>query len=330
MRDVPPNVLITTVPFGQVDQQPLQMLEAAGVEYRINPLGRRLTELELADMARDVGVLIAGTEPITSTVMDRAPNLRLISRVGIGLDNVDLLAARERGIEVCYTPDAPAPAVAELTIGLMLAALRSIPQADRHMRDGRWQRVLGRRLGAVTVGIVGAGRVGSRVIRLLQAFGARVLANDLSPVPGVDGVTWVSKEQLFAEADVISLHVPLTAMTRNLVDEAAIGLMRPTAVLVNTSRGGVVSETAVVRALRAGRLGAAAVDVFEIEPYHGELTGLDQCTLTCHMGSMSEDCRRQMEIEATANALAFIAGGVPPDLVPAFEYELRQRAETCL
>jgi D-3-phosphoglycerate dehydrogenase len=286
--------------------------------------------MELAELVGDFGVLIAGTDPITSEVMDRAPHLRLISRVGIGLDNVDLLAARERGIEVCYTPDAPAPAVAELTIGLMLSVLRSIPHVDRQMRDGRWQRVLGRRLGALTVGVVGVGRVGSRVVSLVQGFGARVLANDLEPKPDVTGVEWVSKERLYAESEVITLHVPLTAETRNLVDAAAIACMRPTTILINTARGGIVHEAALAGALRAGRLAGAAVDVFEIEPYRGELAAVDGCVLTCHMGSMSEDCRRRMEIEATENVLAFLAGRVPPDAVPSLEYELRQRAETCL
>jgi D-3-phosphoglycerate dehydrogenase len=323
-------VLITTVPFGQTDATPLDRLHAAGVDVVVNPVGRRLTELELAELVGDVDVLIAGTEPITSTVMDRAPGLKMISRVGIGLDNVDLLAARDRGIQVCYTPDAPAPAVAELTIGLVLGLLRGIATADRQMRDGRWQRMLGRRLGVLTVGVVGVGRVGSRVISLLRPFGCRILANDLAPRPDLTGVGWVSKEQLFAESDVVTLHVPLTTATRYLVNAAALGAMRPSAVLVNTARGGIVDEAALAEALRSGRLAGAAIDVFEVEPYRGELAAIESCLLSCHMGSMSEDCRRRMEIEATENALAFLAGRVPPDPVPALEYELRQRAETCL
>ena len=158
------RVLITTIPFGEVNRRPLELLETAGVDYAINPIGRKLREEELADIISDFEVLIAGTEPITAKVLDQAPRLRLISRVGIGLDGVDLLAARQRGVLVSYTPEAPAPAVAELTIGLMLSALRSIPHADRGVRSGVWHRYVGTRLAGKTVGVIGVGRVGSRVI----------------------------------------------------------------------------------------------------------------------------------------------------------------------
>src|SRR5262249_3233258 len=138
------RVLITTIPFADVDRRPLELLERAGIEYVINPIGRKLKEGELADLIGEYTVLIAGTEPITAKVMDRAANLRLISRVGVGLDNVDLMAAHQRGILVSYTAEAPAPAVAELTIGLMLSLLRFIPHADRNMKNGVWHRSMGR------------------------------------------------------------------------------------------------------------------------------------------------------------------------------------------
>jgi D-3-phosphoglycerate dehydrogenase len=243
---------------------------------------------------------------------------------------VDLLAARARGIGVCYTPDAPAPAVAELSIGLMLSLLRSIHHADRGVREGTWQRVLGRRLGAVTVGVVGVGRIGSRVIHLLSAFGARILANDLEPRAIPEAVEWVDKERLYAESDVVTIHVPLTAATRGLLGAPELARMKPDAVLINTARGGIVDEAALAEALRSSRIAGAAVDVFEQEPYTGELARLERCLLTCHMGSMSADCRRRMEIEATDNALAFLAGGAPADPVPDEEYELREKAETFL
>src|SRR5439155_18902513 len=176
------RVLITTVPFG-LQPRPLERLQTEGIEYVINPIGRRLKEDELAQLIRDFDVVIAGTEPITARVMDGAGRLQLISRVGIGLDRVDLPAARARGIQVSYTPEAPSPAVAELTIGLMLALLRDIPATDRVMRQGVWRRSMGRRLSAMTVGVVGVGRIGKRVIRhLVGGFhGVRILANDLQP-----------------------------------------------------------------------------------------------------------------------------------------------------
>ena len=193
-----PKVLITTVPFGDKNRLPLELLESANVDYLINPLGRKLKEIELADMVRDFDALIAGTEPITDLVMSRASGLRLISRVGVGLDSVDLLSAQRRGIHVSYTPEAPAPAVAELTLGLMLTLLRSVHLANLQMHKGNWNRYFGRRLAEITVGIIGTGRIGSRVLRRIPAFGTpRVLANDVNPDPKLVPelkLEWVDKE----------------------------------------------------------------------------------------------------------------------------------------
>lgn len=320
------RALITTVPFGEVDRRPLTLLEAEGIEYVINPIGRRLRPEELAEMVDDVDVLIAGTEPITAEVMDRAPRLRLISRVGIGLDSVDLLAARQRGILVSYTPDAPAPAVAEMTMGLILSALRSLAQANRAMREGVWHRFIGRRLAGLTVGVIGVGRVGKRLIRHLQGFGPKILANDLEPhleFGAAHNVQWAEKETIFKEADVITLHLPLTPLTRHLIARRELELMKPDAVLINTSRGGMVDEHELAQALKQGRLGAAALDVFAQEPYSGELMTLENCLLTCHMGSMSKDCRAQMELAATEEAIRFFRNEPLRLLVPESEYLLR-------
>lgn len=321
------RVLITTIPFGEVDRRPLDLLDRAGVDYLVNPVGRKLREHELAELIGDVEVLIAGTEPITAKVLARARHLRMISRVGIGLDSVDLTEARRRGIQVSYTPDAPAPAVADLVIGLILSTLRHIPHADRGMRHGVWHRFMGRRLGELTVGVVGVGRVGKRVIQHLTGFGSRVLANDLTP--DVDfgakyGVEWVEKEQIYREADIITLHVPLTPMTARLIAAPQLRIMKPEAVLINTSRGNMVDERDLAEALQAGRLAGAAIDVFGQEPYSGPLTNLENCLLTCHMGSMSRDCRLRMELEATEEVIRFLEGRPLRQPVPEYEYTMRE------
>ena len=270
-----PKVLITTVPFGEHNRLPLELLESAGIEYLINPLGRRLKEQELAGMIGDFDVLIAGTEPIGERVLVRASRLRLISRVGIGLDSVDLLAAEQRGIKVAYTPEAPAPAVAELTIALMLSLLRSVHVANLQMHRGQWKRHLGRRIAEVTIGIIGIGRIGARVLRRIPAFGTpRVLVNDIVPnlplVPGLK-LEWVAKEEIYRQADLISVHVPLTVHTKGMIRREQLMLMKPDALLINTSRGGIINEHDLAEVMLAGHLGGAAIDVFEQEPYVGEL-----------------------------------------------------------
>jgi len=321
-------ILITAFPFG-ISTKTIQQLEATGMPYQANPYRRRFTEAELITHIGDASILIAGTEPITAAAMDAAPNLRLIAKVGIGLDNVDLNAAKTRGIAVTYTPDAPAPAVAELTVGLILDLLRGISSANSLMHEKQWSRILGRRIDELTVGIVGVGRVGRRLIRILRGGfpNARVLCNDLEPDEHfgreVAGLEWVTKPQLYSESDVVTLHVPLTQTTRGLVGEREILTMKPKAVLINTSRGGIVDEQALAAALRSHRLAGAAIDVFEPEPYSGILTNVDECILTCHMGSMSEDCRIAMESEAVEEVVRFIRGESLRQLVPESEYLLQ-------
>lgn len=322
------NILITTVPFGEFDPTPLSRLHAADGEatFVVNPIGRKLKEAELAELAPDFDILIAGTEPITRRVMQAAPRLKLISRVGIGLDSVDLHAARELGIAVSYTPDAPAPAVAELTLAHMLNMLRFLPVIDRKMRAKEWHRIMGERLALQTVGIIGTGRIGSRVLRHLHGFApARILVNDLQPdteLYAKYNAEHVDKETLYREADVISLHVPLTRQTRHMIGAREMAMMKPTARLVNTARGGIVHEGDLYEALTGGRIAGAAIDVFEEEPYSGPLTQTERCLISCHMGSMTQDCRAEMEIRATEEALRFVRGEPLAGVVPEYEYDV--------
>lgn len=320
------RVLVTTVPFGEVDRRPLDLLEDAGIPYVINPLGRKLRPEEAAEMIRDFEVVVAGTEPITDKVLADAPRLELIARVGVGLDSVDLLAARRRGVRVTYTPEAPAPAVAELTIGLMVDALRHISRADRGLRQGNWRRFPGRRLETSVIGLVGIGRIGRRVVNLLSGFNARILVCD----PLLDesfatqrGLVPASLDTILRECDVVSLHVPLSPSTENLVAAAQLSAMKKGAVLINTSRGGIVNEQDLAESLQSGHLGAAAVDVFRDEPYVGPLTTIENCILTAHMGSMSEDCRARMEIEAVEEAVRYLTGRPLLQAVPEDEYASR-------
>lgn len=321
------KVLITTVPFGDKNRLPLELLENAGIEYRMNPYNAKLTEDQLAELVTDFDAIIAGTECISEKVMARASSLKLISRVGIGLDGVDLMAAKRRGIKVSYTPDAPAPAVAELTLGMMLTLLRSAHVSNAQMHQGRWQRILGRRLAEVTVGILGVGRIGARVLRRTRAFGTpKILANDIFPNYALNRefkLEWVTKEQVYREADIISLHLPLTHLTKNMIRREQLLQMKPDAMIVNTSRGGIINEHDLYDVMKAGHLSGAAIDVFEQEPYTGKLGEIERCLLTAHMGSMSIDCRARMEIEATEEAVRFLTGKPLESEVPQVEFDVQ-------
>lgn len=319
------KVLITTVPFGDKDRLPIDRLEAEGIQYVINPLGRKLKEAELAEMIADFDVLIAGTEQITDKVMESALNLRLISRVGVGLDSVNLAAARRRGIKVSYTPDAPAPAVAELTIGLVLSLLRFTHVANAQLHRGVWERHFGQRLSEMTIGVIGAGRIGGRVVKHLSAFGVKkILVNDLAAgqikIPGVK-FDWADKDEIYRDADVITVHVPLTAHTKDMICDDAMRKMKRSVRIINTARGGIVNEVDLASALKHSSIGGAAIDVFCQEPYSGPLSRFDSCLLTSHMGSMSVDCRTRMEIEATEEAIRYLRGQELLSLVPDEEYD---------
>jgi D-3-phosphoglycerate dehydrogenase len=326
------RVLVTTHPFGEIDRDPIALLETEEIPFTLNPFRRRLKERELAAMIEPYEALIAGTEPITEAVLSKAVNLRLIARVGIGLDSVALQAARRRGIAVTYTPSAPSPAVAELAVGQMLALLRKTLAVDREIRDGVWHRRIGRRLGLMTVGIIGVGRIGRLVIGHLKGWSPRVLANDLkrdSEFSKQSGCVWTDVDTIYREADIISLHVPLTPRTRGMIGKRELAAMKPDAILINTARGELIDEAALAEALRKRPAFSAALDVFHDEPYTGELATLDNCTLSSHMGSATRDCRLQMELEAAQEVVRYFKKEPFAIPVPEEEY-LNASAENSL
>lgn len=326
------KVLITTVPFAKNNSIPTDLLTANNISYVINPLGRKFKEEELADLIEEFDAIIAGTEVISENVLARAKKLKLISRVGIGLDGVDLVSAQRRGIKVSYTPDAPSNAVSELTLGLILSLLRSIHLANSQMHAGHWERFFGRRIGSSVIGIIGFGRIGSQVASLLKSFSpSKILINDVLPLgtPLLEESTEikiVSKEEIYRQSDVISLHLPLTNKTHNMITMREMLMMKSTAILVNTSRGGIINELDLQAALVKGVIGGAAIDVFEEEPYNGPLNQISNCLLTSHMGSMSQDCRERMEIEASEEVIRFAKGYPLANLVPTSEYRARRTA----
>lgn len=289
-----PRVALSVSSFGETgDPRAYSMLEDAA-EIVPNPHGRKLSEDEVAALLADVVGVIAGTEPLTARVMEAAPDLRVISRVGVGMDNVDLGAARERGIAVVNTPDAVTDAAAELALGGMLAVKRRLGEMDREMRAGRWTRRMGGLMRGKTVGIVGYGRIGHRVAELLAPFEGEVLVHD----PAHSGSIPLS--ELLERADVVTLHA---AAGEEILGAAEIARMKEGAVLVNAARGGLVDEAALEAALREERLAGAFLDVFASEPYDGPLTELENVIVTPHAGSYAREARIAMENEAVEKLL---------------------------
>jgi D-3-phosphoglycerate dehydrogenase len=269
-----------------------------------NPHRRKLNEEEIIELLdKDTVGLIAGIEPLTARVFASAKQLKVVSRCGTGLDSVDLDAAQQHNVAVFNTPVAPAQAVAELTLGLILAALRRICQTDRFLRRGEWPRLQGQLLAAQTVGIIGLGHIGQRVAHLCQAFGANVIAHDPHLKQSPQDVKLMTFEQLLSEADIITLHMPYSADTHHLLDANAFASMKSGAIIINAARGGLIDESALSKALDHRQLGAAALDAFEQEPYKGPLIRNDKVILTSHIGSLARESRQRMEIEAAENLL---------------------------
>jgi D-3-phosphoglycerate dehydrogenase len=296
-------IAITTSNFN-MDTPVLDEFRGDGWEIVRSPYGRRLTEEEVTELLStgEVVGMVAGVEPLTEGVFAANPQLKVVSRCGTGFDSVDRVAAERHGIVCINTPNAPAAAVAEMTLGMMMAALRRIPETDRAIRSGTWKALMGSLLAKRHVGIVGLGRVGRRVADLASAFGAHIKYYDPHVATAeYDRVATVV--DLASKVDLLTIHVPLSDETRNLISTDVINAMPEGSIVVNAARGGVVDEVALADALRSGRLDAAAMDVFTEEPYSGPLCDLDNVVLTAHMGSYAKEARQLMENEALQNLL---------------------------
>lgn len=296
--------VISTSSFDVNNNPHVQQLIQKGLQVVTNPHGRKLTEDEIVELLTDDVIgLVAGVEPLTARVLASTKSLKVISRCGTGMDSVDLVAAKQHDIAVFNTPEAPAQAVAELTLGLMLATLRRIGKIDRALRKREWLRTPGNLLAAQTVGIVGLGHIGRRVARLCQAFGAKVIAHDPYVSQSSADVTLMPLAQLLVEANLVSLHLPYSADAHHLLDAKALASMKPRSIVINAARGGLVDEVALDEALNSGHLSAAALDAFEQEPYQGPLLNNDNIIVTAHIGSLAKEARRNMETEAAENLL---------------------------
>ncbi|AJC71670.1 2-hydroxyacid dehydrogenase [Thermococcus guaymasensis DSM 11113] len=294
-------------------EKAIEVLKNAGFEivYEEYPDENRLLEL-----VGDVDAIIVRSKPkVTRKVIEAAPKLKVIGRAGVGLDNIDLEAAKERGIKVVNSPGASSRSVAELAVGLMFAVARKIAFADRKMREGVWakKQCMGIELEGKTVGVIGFGRIGYEVAKIAKALGMNVLLYD--PYPNEErakevGGKFVSLEELLKESDIVTLHVPLLDATRHLINEERLKLMKPTAILINAARGAVVDTEALVKALKEGWIAGAGLDVFEEEPLPADhpLTKLDNVVLTPHIGASTEEAQMRAGVQVAEQIVEILKG----------------------
>lgn len=272
----------------------------------ITDLKRKMTRREILTWAEDCVGIVAGSETYDEKVLNGLPKLRCISRTGAGIDGIDLDEARKHGVVVKNTPLAPTQAVAELTIGLMIALLRKIPDVNSKMHKRKWDQIHGGLLNGRTVGIVGVGNIGKRVTLLLKPFKCKVLGNDIDPDMGwfkKNKIKHVEKKELFAKSDVVTLHPSLLPGNKHMINKKAFDQMKNGVIILNLSRGQIIKEEDLIGSLKEGRVAAAALDVFEKEPYKGPLQKMNKVILTPHVGACTNESRKLMQIQAIKNLL---------------------------
>jgi len=311
----PWKVLIASRSFGKNCPEKVEEMKRAGCVFLPQNFEKAPSEEQLLAAVGAADVIISGTEPITARVLAAAPNLKIIAKHGAGYDNIDVAAARARGVPIALAGPVMADSVADLAFGLLLAAARKIPQGNANVKAGKWDRFVGPELRGKTLGIAGLGQIGKELAKRAAGFGLRVLAHDTFPDAAFAqswGVEHVGLERLLAESDFLSLHAPLSAGTKHLIGAAQLRAMKRTAVLINTARGELIDEAALAEALRNGVIAGAAVDVFAQEP-PGEspLLKLENFIAMPHCAGQTPEALRRMGENTAENVLRARRGEKP-------------------
>ena len=310
------KVLVTPTSYGVNDPTLRDKLEAEVGEVVYNTSGKPLSSKQLGEMVPGVDGYIAGLDSIDRTALAAADRLRVIARYGVGVDAVDLEAAKEKGIIVTNTPGANSGSVAELTVGMMISLLRNIPAAAQATKTGEWSRIRGISLEGKVIGLVGFGAIGQLVLQRLTGFGCRLMTFDPAADEGQAaalGVELSSLEEVIHTSDLLSLHCPVTEQTRAMVDASFLEKMKPGSFLINTARGELINEEALYIAIQSGKLRGSALDVFSKQPPEADnpLLGLPQVLATPHMGAHTDGATNAMGWGALNDCLAVLMGDEP-------------------
>lgn len=309
------KVLVAARSFGR-SPEATAVLTQHGCELTLNPHDRPLTEAELIPLLQGMDALVAGNDAVTAAVISAAaPTLKIIAKHGVGYDNIAIGKAQELGIPVTIAPGANSRSVADLTLGLMLAVSRRIPQLDRSVRQNCWQRLPGTELGGKLLGIIGLGSIGGEVAKRARGFDMQLIAYDRYPRQEWTeqyGVTYVPLPELLVRADYISLHLPASPETAGLINRETLAAMKPTAYLINTARGELIVEEDLYRALAKNRIAGAALDVFKEEPLRdSRLFALDNIILTPHAGAYTREAVSRTGVTAAEEVVRVLSGRQP-------------------
>ncbi|RBP46981.1 phosphoglycerate dehydrogenase [Garciella nitratireducens] len=313
------KILITPRSFGKTNDVPFKILEKHGYEIIRNQTGEKYSEQQLIDIIEEMDGIIVGLDPISRKVLEKAKNLKVVTKYGVGLDNIDLRAAKRLGIQVTFTPGANDESVADFTFSLMLSVSRHIKQLDEIVRNDCWGKIIGTEVYGKTLGIIGTGAIGKDVARRARGFNMEILAYDIYPDENFAkkiGLKYVDKKTLLKNSDFISFHVPLTDEMYHFIDEEELKMMKDSAIIINTSRGGIINEDSLYYALRDKKIAAAALDVFENEPpINSRLLELDNVLLSPHCGASTIDATNRMGLMAVEGLISILEEKEPKYLV---------------
>ena len=313
------KILITSRSFASISDKPIKMLTKKGYEIQRNNTGRPYEKEEMLKLIRDVDGIIIGIDELSAEIIEEANKLKVISKYGIGVDNIDINMATNKKIIVTNTPTANVDAVADLTFGLILSLARRIPEADKKTKSGEWEKIIGKPVWEKTLGIIGLGKIGRQVVKRAQGFKMNILVYDLvkdEKFAQSYSIKYVNLEELLQKSDYITIHIPLNDATRDMISYEELEKIKKGAFLINTSRGGIVDEGALYNALRNNKLRGAALDVYNNEPpRESTLKELDNVIMTPHIGAYTEEAIENMSIQAAQNLIDVLEGREPQNRV---------------
>jgi len=313
------KILITPRSFASFSDKPLKMLTERDYKIERNNTGRPYKKEEMLKLIKDVDGIIIGIDELSAKIIEEANELKVISKYGIGLDNIDINMATNKKIVVTNTPTANVDAVADLTFGLILSLARRVPEADRKTKSAKWGKIIGKSVWEKTIGIIGLGKIGRQVVKRAKGFEMNIIVFDIvkdKKFAQKYGIKYVNLEKLLRKSDYITIHIPLNDATRNMISYEELEKMKKDAFLINTSRGGIVDEEALYDALRNNKLRGAALDVYKNEPLQeSPLKELDNIIMTPHIGAYTEEAIENMSIQAAQNLIDVLEGREPQNRV---------------